>query len=192
MAELWDAGVRGASLDVVAAWKDVLLAVALAVAILGAARRCRCGPGPTGSRSSTPRSSLLYWLVPQGWLGRRRADPAGSALRRPARPDPGRRLLPRARCSCSRPSPGGASRWRSSASRSRSTAWGLVDVYLVPLQWWRDSGVPGLVRRAARARLPRASRGCRRTGSTTRATRTTRSAGSSRRSSARSRPRTCS
>ena len=23
------------------------------------------------------------------------------------------------------------------------TAWGLVDVYLVPLQWWRDSGVPG-------------------------------------------------
>ena len=23
------------------------------------------------------------------------------------------------------------------------TAWGLADVYLVPLQWWRDSGVPG-------------------------------------------------
>ena len=23
------------------------------------------------------------------------------------------------------------------------TVWGLVDVYLVPLQWWRDSGVPG-------------------------------------------------
>ena len=36
MAELWDAGVRGASLDVVAAWKDVLLAAALVVALLGA------------------------------------------------------------------------------------------------------------------------------------------------------------
>ena len=36
MAELWDAGIRGASLDVVAAWKDVLLAVALVVALLGA------------------------------------------------------------------------------------------------------------------------------------------------------------
>ena len=36
MAELWDAGVRGASLDVVAAWKDVLLAAALVVAMLGA------------------------------------------------------------------------------------------------------------------------------------------------------------
>jgi O-Antigen ligase len=23
------------------------------------------------------------------------------------------------------------------------SVWGLVDVYLVPLQWWRDSGVPG-------------------------------------------------
>ena len=36
MAELWDAGIRGASLDVVAAWKDVLLAAALAVALLAA------------------------------------------------------------------------------------------------------------------------------------------------------------
>ena len=36
MAELWDTGIRGASLDVVAAWKDVLLAAALIAAILGA------------------------------------------------------------------------------------------------------------------------------------------------------------
>ena len=56
MAELWDAGVRGASLDVVAAWKDVLLAGALAVALLGA-RSLPLRSGPTGSRSSTRRSS---------------------------------------------------------------------------------------------------------------------------------------
>ena len=33
MAELWDAGVRGFALDVVSAWKDVLLVVALALVV---------------------------------------------------------------------------------------------------------------------------------------------------------------
>ena len=94
MAELWDAGVRGASLDVVAAWKDVLLAAALVVAIL-AARSLPLGSGPTGSRSSTRAFVLLYWLLPQSWLDGG-GDAARPALRRPARPDPGRRLLPRA------------------------------------------------------------------------------------------------
>src|SRR5262249_25956963 len=27
------------------------------------------------------------------------------------------------------------------------SVWGLVDVYAVPLQWWRDSGVPGWFQR---------------------------------------------
>ena len=40
--------------------------------------------------------------------------------------------------------PGGAgSPSRSSDVAAGLAAWGLVDVYLVPLQWWRDSGVPG-------------------------------------------------
>ena len=33
MAELWDAGVRGFALDVVSAWKEVLLAAGLAVVV---------------------------------------------------------------------------------------------------------------------------------------------------------------
>ena len=53
-------------------------------------------------------------------------------------------------------------------------------------------GRPRLVPRAARARPTRACRACRRTGCSTRATRGTRCAGSSRRSSARSRRPTCS
>ena len=66
MAELWDAGVRGGALDLVAAWKEALLAVAIAVAagiaVLRAPRKdivalshkssCR-----TGSRSPTQSSS---------------------------------------------------------------------------------------------------------------------------------------
>ena len=33
MAELWDAGVRGFALDVVSAWKEVLLAAAIALLV---------------------------------------------------------------------------------------------------------------------------------------------------------------
>ena len=33
MAELWDAGVRDLALDVVSAWKEVLLAAALAIVV---------------------------------------------------------------------------------------------------------------------------------------------------------------
>ncbi len=38
---------------------------------------------------------------------------------------------------------GAASAGRSSASAGVVAAWGLVDIYAVPLQFWRDSGVPG-------------------------------------------------
>ena len=117
MAELWDAGVRGTSLDVVAAWKDVLLAVALAVAILGA----RSLPMRYwADRLALVYAALvvLYWLVPQGWLD-------GEATHRgqlfAARHDliPVARLLPRAPARAHAPPPGGASRSLSPASRWR-------------------------------------------------------------------------
>ena len=68
MAELWDLGVRGAPLDVVAAWKDVLLAAALVVALLAA------GKLPSwlwADRLALAYAALviLYWLLPQSWLG---------------------------------------------------------------------------------------------------------------------------
>ena len=72
------------------------------------------------------------------------------------------------------------------------SVWGFVDVYQVPLQWWRDSGVPGWFSSSSRSTTVPGSRICRRTGSTTPVTRTTRYAGWSRRSSARWRRRTCS
>ena len=140
MAELWQAGIRGSALDVVAAWKDVLLAGALAVAVLTA----RSLPLSTwADRLALVYAAfvLLYWLLPQGWLD-------GAATQRgqlfAARHDLipvlayffGRLLVltPRA--------------WRRLALVLAGVAvalalWGLVDVYLVPLQWWRDSGVPG-------------------------------------------------
>lgn len=140
MAELWDAGIRGASLDVVAAWKDVLLAAALAVAILGA----RSLP----VRLWADRLALvyavlvvLYWLLPQSWLD-------GAATQRgqlfAARHD----LIPVAAYFLGRLLVLTPAAWRRVSLALvgvavAMTIWGLVDVYLVPLQWWRDSGVPG-------------------------------------------------
>lgn len=140
MAELWDAGIRGASLDVVAAWKDVLLAAALAAAILGA----RSLP----VRLWADRLALvyavlvvLYWLLPQSWLD-------GAATQRgqllAARHD----LIPVAAYFLGRLLVLTPAAWRRVSLALVGlavalTVWGLVDVYLVPLQWWRDSGVPG-------------------------------------------------
>ena len=36
--------------------------------------------------------------------------------------------------------------WLAVGVGAALSLWGLVDVYLVPLQWWRDSGVPGWFR----------------------------------------------
>ncbi len=140
MAELWDAGLRGASLDVVAAWKDVLLAVALAVAILGA----RSLPVQFwADRLALVYAALVvvYWLAPQSWLD-------GAATQRgqlfAARHD----LIPVAAYFLGRLLVFTPVAWRRVSIALGGvavalTVWGLVDVYLVPLQWWRDSGVPG-------------------------------------------------
>lgn len=140
MAELWDAGVRGAALDVVAAWKDVLLAVALAVAIFGA----RSLP----ARLWADRLALVYaaivvvyWLLPQSWLD-------GAATQRgqlfAARHD----LIPVAAYFLGRLLVLTPLAWQRLSLALAGVAvvltiWGLIDVYLIPLQWWRDSGVPG-------------------------------------------------
>ena len=188
MAELWDAGVRGSSLDVVAAWKDVLLLVALASALAA-----RVAPGG----SWADRLALAYAArrrsstgpMPQGWLD---GDATASGELLAAPPPPASRSPPTSSGACSRSRRGVAAR-RSPSSLSRSPSRSGARRRLpraAPVV--ARLGRAGLVRRAARARLPRVSPGCPRTGSSTRATRRTRSGGSSRRSSARSRPRTCS
>ena len=140
MAELWDAGIRGAALDVVAAWKDVLLAVALAVALLGA-RALPLQFWADRLALGYAAFVLLYWLLPQGWLD-------GAATERgqlfAARHD----LIPVAAYFLGRLLVLTPRSWRRLsltlvAVAVALTVWGLIDVYLVPLQSWRDSGVPG-------------------------------------------------
>ena len=140
MAELWDAGVRGATLDVVAAWKDVLLAVALVVALLGA-RSLPLQLWADRLALAYAAFVIVYWLVPQSWLNGS-ATPRGQLFA--ARHD----LIPVAAYFLGRLLVLTPTAWRRISLALVGVAvgltlWGLADVYLVPLQWWRDSGVPG-------------------------------------------------
>ena len=187
MAELWDVGVRGFALDVVSAWKEVLLAAALAVVVWR--RRGIPFKATTADWLALVYAAfvVLYALIPQDWLG---GDASARGILYGVRHD----LTPVACYFLGR----GLTLRRATAGRRRAdprrraavvAAWGLVDIYAVSLQTWRDSGVPGWFRSSSGSSTA-ASPACRRTGSTTRAT-SGRCAGSSRRSSARSRRPTC-
>src|SRR5579871_5309891 len=135
MALLWRVGVRGGLLTLVSAWKDVLLLGALVVVAASA-------------RGSRPRVLVvdllalafagfvvLYAAIPQAWLG---GGAGAKGIAYAARHD----LLP----------VGGYFLGRgvrlAAGERDRLcrvvlwtaagvAAFGLVDVYLVPLSWWR-------------------------------------------------------
>jgi hypothetical protein len=137
MALLWRAGVRGAALTVVAAWKDVLLVAALALVV--AARR-----GLPFKASSSDWLALafgaivvLYGVLPQSWLG-------GGATHKGVLYGARHDLLPVGAYFLGR----GLDLTEEERSRLCRTmltvaagvaAYGLVDVYLVPLSWWRAS-----------------------------------------------------
>jgi hypothetical protein len=143
MALLWQAGVRGTALDAAAAWKEALLLAALAAALWGAGRvpvelwadRLALAYGAV---------VVLYWLLPQSWLdGDATARGELLALRH--------HLLPVAGYFLGRLLLLSDERWRRIGAVLAGLAvavavWGLVDVYAVPLDWWRDSGVPGWFR----------------------------------------------
>jgi O-Antigen ligase len=139
MALLWQAGVRDTALDVVAAWKDVLLLVAVVLALAAA------GSIPHlvwADRLALAYGAIVvvYWLLPQSWLdGDATARGELYALRH--------HLLPLGAYVLGRLVTLDRAWWRRVARTLVGVGlglavFGLVDVYLVPLQWWRDSGVP--------------------------------------------------
>ena len=141
MAALWDVGVRNFALDVVSAWKEVLLTAALAAIIWR--RR-----GIPFKSTSTDWLALvyagfvvLYALIPQGWLGGdASAEGILFGLRHNLTPVAcyflGRGITLTAR---DRKLVGGL----ILGAAAVVAAWGLVDIYTIALQTWRDSGVPG-------------------------------------------------
>jgi hypothetical protein len=144
MAQLWELGVRGSALDVVAAWKEALLLVAL-VAVAWRVRRVPAVTAADLLAVAYTAVVVLYWLVPQSWLdGDATARGELLALRH--------HLLPVAAYALGRLL-SESELWRTerlglviALTAAGVAAIGLLDLAFVSLQAWRDSGVPGWYR----------------------------------------------
>ena len=142
MAELYAAGVRGVALEVVSAWKDALLAVGLLLVWRARGYPLRLRPAAIDWLALGYGFFVcLDAVLPQSWLGGG-ATPRGVVLG--VRED----LLPVAAYFFGR----GLDLTRVDVRRLGATilasaaavaAFGLVDVYAIPLSWWRSSGAPG-------------------------------------------------
>jgi hypothetical protein len=143
MSQLWRAGVRGGALSAAAAWKDVLLLAALVLVAWG-----RDLPRPSCAADWLAllfgAFVVLYGLLPQSWLG---GGATHHGVLYAARHD----LLPVGAYFLGR----GLALTPHERSRLCRTvlvtaavvaAYGLVDVYAVPLSWWRHSGAEGWFR----------------------------------------------
>ena len=143
MAQLWDLGVRGTSLDVVAAWKEVLLLVALLV-VAWHVRRLPPVKAADILALAYTLVIVVYWLVPQHVLD-------GSATTRGELLALRHHLFPVAAYALGRLiSFAWEERGRIGGLIALSAivvaVVGLVDLAFISLQAWRDSGVPGWYR----------------------------------------------
>lgn len=141
MATLWDVGVRDLALDAVSAWKELLLAAALA-AVVWRRRGIPFKATPTDWLALAYGAFVvLYALVPQDWLG---GEASARGILYGVRHDltpvacyflgRGLTLSERDRTRLA---------WLILGVAAAVAAWGLVDIYAISLQTWRDSGVPG-------------------------------------------------
>jgi hypothetical protein len=142
MAQLWELGVRGDALDVAAAWKEVLLLVALVV-VAWKVRRLPLASAVDVLAAAYAVVVVVYALVPQDWLdGEATARGELLALRH--------HLLPVAAYVLGRLV---SAWWRQerlgivvALTAAGVAVVGLLDLAFVSLQAWRDSGVPGWYR----------------------------------------------
>ena len=143
MAQLWELGVRGTTLDVVAAWKEAVLLVALLVV----AWHVRHKPAVNAADALAASYAIViavYWLIPQDVLG-------GEATARGELLALRHHLFPAAAYALGRLA---AFAWEERGRLGGLIALsavvvavvGLLDLAFVSLQAWRDSGVPGWYR----------------------------------------------
>jgi hypothetical protein len=142
MAALYGAGVRGSTLTAIAAWKEILLAVALVRVALDTRRARRLPFQPSIVDALAVAFGALvvvYALIPQSALGGSAGHKAVALALRHDLVPVGAYFLGRA--------------LRLDLSELRRLAWtllgtaavvavgGLVEVYAVPIGWWRGNGV---------------------------------------------------
>ena len=137
MSELWAAGLRGSALEVVSSWKDALLALGL-VLVLRAHGSLRFHPSLVDWLALAYAGTLVaYGLLPQRWLG-------GGATQRGVVLGVREDILPVACYFFGR----GLALTRRDlrrlgavilASACGVALFGLVDIFAIPLSWWRNS-----------------------------------------------------
>ncbi len=143
MAQLWDLGVRGTTLDVVAAWKEALLLVALIV-VAWHARHFPAVKAADVLAMTYAAVIVVYWAIPQDVLG-------GEATARGELLALRHHLFPVAAYALGRLA---AFAWEErgrvggliAVSAVVVAVVGLADLAFISLQAWRDSGVPGWYR----------------------------------------------
>ncbi|HEY4348276.1 MAG TPA: O-antigen ligase family protein [Gaiellaceae bacterium] len=144
MAELYAAGLRGTALDIVSAWKEALLALGLAI-VLRQHGSLRFRPRPIDWLALAYGAFVVvYGVIPQHVLD-------GSATHRGVLLGVRHDLLPVAAYFFGRGldlSVRDARRLGATvlAAAGAVAAFGLIDVYAIPLTWWRGSGAPGWFR----------------------------------------------
>ncbi len=137
MSQLWRAGVRNSALSVIAAWKDVLLAAALVVVLVGLRGRHFRPTVCDWLALAFAGFVVVYGIVPQSVLG---GSATHSGVLYAARHD----LLPVEAYLLGR---GLALTVDEQSALIRTVLWtaagvavfGLLDVYLVPLSFWREA-----------------------------------------------------
>lgn len=147
MALLWGAGVRGNPLEAIAAWKEGLLAVAVARVAFDAmrARRLPVRPGLVdGLALAFGAVVVLYGILPQGPLG---GHAGTKAVLYGLRHD----LVPVAAYLVGRSLGLGREQgcrivWTLLAAAAALAGFGLIEEYTVPVEWWRHSGAVGYFR----------------------------------------------
>ena len=145
MSLLYGGGIRGRALDAIQAWKEILLAVALAAVAATAFRTRRLPFRPIVVdllALAYGTIVVLYAVIPQGALdGHAGARAIAYGLRHDlvlvAAYFLGRSLAPDAR----------RVRWLVAGAAAAVAAWGLIEVYAVPIEWWRHSGAVGYFHR---------------------------------------------
>ena len=144
LALLFGLGLDGAALTAVQAWKEIVLAVALARVVVDAVRARRAPFEPTvvdALALAFAAVVVLYSAVPQDVLG-------GSASFETVLYGARHALAPVAAFFLGRSlrfAPGELPRlvWTIIGTAAVVAALGLVEEYAVPVEWWRDAGVPG-------------------------------------------------
>jgi hypothetical protein len=140
MAELWDAGIHGRWLDLISSWKEILLAVCL-VGVWSWAWRSFAWRWVDVLALAYAAIVVVWALLPQSWLGGE-ATHRGIVLG--ARHD----LVPVGAYFLGRGMALTEGELRRVGRTILLTAgglavFGLIDIYAIPLSWWRGSGVPG-------------------------------------------------